>query len=212
MLNSCIKIILLSPFFCLSTYAYSQKIEITTSLETLDVGVYEHKKATKKSYKIFYNEEAEQKLWKILMKDDELKEILGVYESTDSVGNKVLMRENEAFEYCPKLGYIIETGGHGFISVYDLKNKKELCSNPSTYAYSPSKKYRFGNLQDDGIKYFLEEKLEGEYICHNIYFPNQIYGIYWIDDETLYFLCEEINDNGSKHQVAYSAKFLKKQI
>jgi hypothetical protein len=211
MLNSYVKIISLSLFFCLSTYAYSQKIAIRTSLETLEDGVYQHKKATKKSYKTFYNEDAEQKLWKILMMNDELKETLGVFESTDSVGNKVLMRENEAFEYCPKLGYIIYTGGHGYILVYDLKNKKELCSNPSTYAYSPSKKYRFGSLQDDGVKYFLEEKVEGEYICYNIYFPNQIYGIYWADDETLYFLCEETNDDGSKHQVAYSAKFLKKQ-
>lgn len=197
-----ITIISLCFFLLLTSNAYSQEVYFKTSDKPLAAGVYKHKKAIKKSYKTFYESEAERKFLKKLMKDDGLKELLGVYKLAD--------RENEAFEYCPKLGCIIETGGHGYISVYDLKNKKEICSNPSTYVYSPSKKYRFGSLHNDGIKYFLEEKVGDNYICHDLcrdsHFPGNFYSIYWVDDETIFFLKDEENNDGSMHQAAYSAK------
>lgn len=206
MLTNSIRIISLCFFLLLTGNIYSQEIYFEISDKPLAAEVYKNKKTAKKSYKTFYNEEAEQEMMKVVAKDSELKELLGVYETADSLGNKILTRENEAFEYCPKLGYIIETGGHGFISVYDLKNKKRICSNPITYIYSPSKKYRLGSLDDDGIKFFVEEKVGDQYICHNIFFPGNISSIYWVDDETLYFLKEEENDAGSKYQAPYSAK------
>lgn len=204
MLNSYIKITLLCSFFFLTNDAYSQEAHFKTQIKALDVGVYDYSKVKKKSYKIFYNQEADQEFEKILMEDDGFNEIFGVFEAVDSVGNKVICRENEAFEYCPKLGYIIITGGHGYIFVYDIKTKKEICSNPSTYVYSPSKKYRFSSLQNDGIQYFLEEKVGDEYICHHIYFSSNIHGVYWVNEETFYYLRDRQKDDGTTYQMAYS--------
>ena len=208
MLNNCIKIALLYLFFSLSSYAYSQEAYFETHLKTLDAGIYEYDKAAKKSCKIFYDQEADREFEKILMTDGYFKEIMGGYEYVDSVGNNVFGRENEAIEYCPQLGYVIITGGHGFLFIYDIKRKKEIYSDPSPYVYSPSKKYRLKRFIGDPTEYVLEEKTGKEYVSYSIYFPIiGVRGVYWIDDQTFYFLSDKLNNDGTISEQAYSATF-----
>lgn len=202
------KILLLSIItiagFCSS---FSQQKDYAIHSKALGIGIYDAKKRVKNNYKVFYAEEAEREFEKVLQTDNKLRKLF-ISEISDENGNILYIREREIYEYYPELGIIIEGGGHGYISAFDIIKKKEVYGNPSTYAYSPSRKYRFSGLNKDGMHYYLEEKINEEYVLiGNIYFDGIVDGFYWIDDETIYYLKEKIKANGSKYWIAYSGQF-----
>lgn len=176
----------------------------------LDIGVYDYSKAKKCPYKIYYNENAEGKFNERLMSDERLRSVADFGEYiTQEDGSTIYFREQEAYEYCPKLEYVMITGGHGFVSAYDLRTLEEIFVNPSSYVYSPSGKYRFGTFEYDGMSYYIEVK-EGDkytpyFICHNS--TGFMTGVYWADDETIHYLSEKERADGSKYSIGYSTKF-----
>jgi len=199
-------ILILSGIFQIS--AQERKMQIRP--RALDIGVYDYSKVKKNSYKIYYEEEADQKFDELLMQSEKLKKsgIFGEYikQENDSV---IFFMEEEAYEYCPELNYVMKTGGHGFVSAYDLNSLEELFVNPSTYVYSPSGKYRFGTYEYDGVRYYLEVKEGTSYIPYLIAYglKGDMIGVYWIDDETIHYLKEIENGDGSTYYIGYSTKF-----
>jgi len=178
--------------------------------KALDVGVYDYSKVKKNSYKIYYEEEADQKFNEILMQSEKLKNsgIFGTYikQDNDSI---IFFMEEEAYEYCPELNYVMKTGGHGFVSAYDLISLEEIFVNPSTYVYSPSKQYRFGTFEYDGMQYYIEVKEGAIYVPYLLFYglKGDISGVYWTDEETICYLRERTKSDGTKYWVAYSGRF-----
>jgi len=192
-----------------SINAFSQgKGDYRVESKLLDTGVYNPEKVAKNSFKVFLDEEADQEFDKILSKDPELRKLY-VSDVIDGEGPITSIREQEIYKYYPELGIILETGGHGYPSAFDIKNKKDVCGDPATYAYSPSGRYRLSGLDVDGMYYYLEEKVNNEYIClGRVYFDGIISGYYWVDEETIYYLDEQQEDEGPIQRVAYSGRFV----
>ena len=190
----------------------AQEEQIQIRPKALDIGVYDYSKVKEIPYKVYYEQEADQKFNELLMQDERLKDsgIFGSYiqQENDSV---IFFMEEEAYEYCPELNYVMKTGGHGYVSAYDLNSLEEIFVNPSSYVYSPSGKYRFGTYEFDGVQYYLEIK-EGEtYVPYLITYQARGYmtGVYWIDDETIHYLSEREKSDGSIYHIGYSTKFYK---
>ena len=191
---------------------WAQESRIRIKSKALDIGVYDYSKVKKKPYKIYYDDEADSKFGEVLMQSDRLKDskIFGQYNTHDD-GSVVFVMEEEAYEYCPELNYVIKIGGHGFVSAYNLESLEEIFINPSSYVYSPSGKYRFGTFEYDGMKYYLEIKEGGKYVPYLISYRAKGYmkGVYWVDDETIHYLEEKVKPDGAKYQIGYSTKFYK---
>jgi hypothetical protein len=191
---------------------YAQERQLQISPRALDIGVYDYSKVKKNSYKIYYgydyDDEAGVKFTEMLMQNERLKNsrLFGEYMKREDSDSAVFIMENWAIEYCPELNYVIMTGGHGYLSVFNLETLERIISNPSTYVYSPSGKYRFGTLQDDGLNCFLEIKEGDKYVPYRI-LSNNMHGVYWVDDETIHYLRERERYDGSKYWVGYSTKF-----
>jgi hypothetical protein len=199
--------------FLLPAALQAQEKQIQIKRKALDVGVYDYGKVKKHSYKIYYGQEADSLFTEVLMRSERLKnsEIFGQYVMQDD--SLVFFREEEAYEYCPELNYVMITGGHGFVSAYNLGTLEELFVNPSTYVYSPSGKYRFGTFEYDGIKYYVEIKEDGKYVPYPFHYgrAGEITGVYWADDETMYYLKEKEKPDGSKYWIGYSITFTRKE-
>lgn len=206
------KAILIIIFLLSISNTYARSPIVPCKIRALDVGVYDAKKVIKNSYKVYYDEEAEKEFEKVLNRDEELRKIF-IEELIDDDGNPYYIREREVYEYCPELGIIVEGGGHGYISVFNLNTKKEICTgSPASIIHSPSGKYRFSELMNDGMHYYLEEKVDGEYVCLGLvfdyYYPtNGFSGFYWHDDKTIYYLKEARRNDGSVYWRGYSLTF-----
>lgn len=191
---------------------FAQESQIQMKPKALDAGVYDYGKVKKKSYKIYYDEEADVKFREALMQSERLKNsgIFGEYIAQDD-GSTIFFMEEEAYEYCPELSYVMKTGGHGYVSAYNLETLEELFVNPSTYVYSPSKKYRFGTFEYDGMRFYLEIKEEGKYVPYLIFYGTKgdMKGVYWVDDEAIHYLQDKEKPDGSVYQIGYSTKFYK---
>ena len=139
---------------CSTFQLFAQQKQYQIRPTALDVGVYDYDKVKKSPYKVYYDEEADKKFEERLMSDERLRNFnqFGEYVEQED-GSTIYFREQEACEYCPELEYVIITGGHGYVSAYDLRTLEEIFVNPSSYVYSPSGKYRFGTFQYDGRKY-----------------------------------------------------------
>lgn len=191
---------------------YAQPTVVPAKIRALDVGVYDAKKVVKSGYKVYYDEEAEKEFEKVLAADKELNKLF-IQELVDNDGNTYYVRERQVYEYCPELGIIVEGGGHGYVSVFDLNTKKEICAgSPASIIYSPSGKYRFSGLMNDGMHYYLEEKVDGEYVCLGLAFPyhwanNAVSGFYWHDDKAIYCLKEARRNDDSIYWKGYSITF-----
>jgi len=176
--------------------------------KALNIGIYNPQKVIKNTFKVFHDIEADSEFEKVLQKDRELKKIF-VQESLDDEENIIPIREEDIHAFYPDLGIIIKGGGHGFISVFDIKNKKELCGDPQTYAYSPSRRYRLCSLNADGMHYYLEEQKEKKYTCiGEVRFEGDITGYYWNDEKTIYYLRERNKEDGSKYWIAYAGSLI----
>ncbi|MBB4034841.1 hypothetical protein GGR21_000728 [Dysgonomonas hofstadii] len=206
------KILLLMLIMCSVSQIYAQEKQLQIRPKALDIGVYDYSKVKRNPHKVYYEQEAEQKFSELLMQNERLKDsgIFGEYIKLEN-DSTIFFREQEAYEYCPELNYVMITGGHGFVSAYDLVSLEEIFVNPSSYVYSPSKKYRFGTFEYDGVRYYIEVE-EGEtYVPYLLAYggKGEMSGIYWIDDETICYLKEYEKADGSKYHIGYSTKFYK---
>lgn len=180
----------------------------------LDVGIYDYSKASKKKYKIYHGAEADS-LWnKTMMADEQLKRSgIGGYYMKREDGSEEFVVEEWADEYCPQLHYVEIAGGDGYVSIYDLKTFERLDTNPSTRAYSPNKKYRYGNRLDDGTKHYIEVLKDGKYIPYQFdytYHERVIKGAYWHDENTLYYLLRREAEGDKVYWIGHSIKVEKK--
>jgi hypothetical protein len=191
----------------------AQEKQIQIKRKALDVGVYDYSKVKKHSYKIYYGQEADSLFTEVLMQSERLNnsEIFGQYVMQDD--SLVFFRELEAIEYCPELNYVLMTGGHGYVFMYDLETPEEIYTNPSSRVYSPSGKYRFGTFEYDGMKYYVERKEDGKYVPYPFHYgrTGEITGVYWADDETMYYLKEKEKPDGSRYWIGYSITFTRKE-
>lgn len=196
---------LLFPLFLVSLSTREKQLRIER--KALDIGVYDYSKVKKCPCKIYYDREAEDKFLEVLMRREKLlnSNIFGLYVKREN-DSLVFERENEAYEYCPKLNYVIESGGHGFVSAYDLETLEEIFVNPSTFVYSPSGNYRFGSFEADGTRYYLEIKEGEKWTSHPFADGAIIEGAYWIDNETMYYLEEKEKPDGFKYWIGYSMR------
>lgn len=175
--------------------------------KALNAGVYDPGKVKKNPYKVYYGGKADEKFDKLLRSDARLRNFspFGEYIKRDD-GSTVYFREQEAYEYCPELGYVMITGVHGYVSAYDLKTLEEIFVNPSSYVYSPSGKYRFGTFDYDGMKYYIEVREGDKYtpylLCYT--YRGFMSGVYWVDDQTIHYLSEQERSDGTKYQDGYS--------
>ncbi|NDW19590.1 hypothetical protein D0T53_11800 [Dysgonomonas sp. 216] len=208
-LNSIIVLLLLIT--CNAFRIQAQEKQYRISPKALDIGVYDYSKVKKCPYKIYYAEEADEKFNERLMSDERLRnfkpfaEYITIVQEDDST---IYVREQEAYEYCPELEYVMITGGHGFVSAYDLRTSEEIFVNPSSYVYSPSGKYRFGTFEYDGMNYYIEVKEGNKYVPYGIDQMNtDLTGVYWVDDNTIHYLSEKERADGSKYHIGYSTKF-----
>lgn len=209
------RIKLLLIFISSSLYLYPQRDLIDIRPKALDVGLYDATKVVKNNYKVFHGEEAEREFWELVEKDETLRK-KWMFESIHEGGTISYMTEYEILTYYPDLGVVIHTGGHGYTGIDDIDKGKYLCGDPQTYAYSPSGKYRISGLDNDGMRYFLEEKIGGEYQCLDmIFYHESVSGFYWVDDETIHYLKERLRytEEGKeiKYWVGYSTKFYHKE-
>ncbi len=197
---------------CCTLRVSAQEKQLQIKPKALDIGVYDYSKVKKNPYKIYRDREADVKFTEMLMQNEKLKNsgLFGQYikQDNDSI---VFFMEEEAYEYCPELNYVMKTGGHGFVSAYDLATLEEIFVNPSSYVYSPSGNYRFGTFEYDGMKYYLEVKEGDKYVPYLLFYGvrGSMEGVYWVDDETIHDLKEMEKPDGSKYQIGYSAKFYK---
>lgn len=195
-----------------STDVQTQEKQYKIYRKALDVGAYDYNKVKKKknSYKIYYDQEAEEKFSVLLMSDERLRSVntFGEYIRQED-GSTVFFRELEAIEYCPELNYVLLTGGHGYVFIYDLITLKEIYTNPSTHIYSPTEKYRFGTFLYEGVNFYIEIKEGKNYVPYLLAWAESedyITGIYWHDDKTMHYLKEKKSADGSKYWIGYSAK------
>lgn len=190
----------------------AQKMPFEIHRKALDVGVYDYSKAKKNSYKIYYDEEAAKKFDERLMSDERLRTVgdFGQYIEQED-GSTVYSKEQWAYEYCPELEYVLITGGHGFVSAFDLRTLEEIYTNPSTHIYSPSRKYRFGSFHYDGVRYYIEVKEGEKYVPYLLLDENEgaMTGVYWEDDETIHYLREVKRLDGSIYWIGYAMEFKK---
>lgn len=211
-LNIFASIITLILIACNTSQMLAQDKQYQIRSKALDIGVYDYSKVKKKLYKIYYEEEAEEKFSELLMVDERLLNsgIFGEYITFENDSIE-FFREQEAYEYCPELAYVMITGGHGYVSAYDLNTLEQIFVNPSSYIYSPSRKYRFGTFEFDGIHYYLEVKENNKYIPYFLFSGSEgdMTGVYWIDDETIHYLKEKKRQDDSIYWIGYSAKFHK---
>lgn len=209
-----VNIILWVIIACSTFQLHAQEKQYEIRRKVLDVGVYDYSKVQKKkTYKIYYEAEAEEKFSKLLMSDDRLRSTnaFGQYMDQED-GSTVFLRELDAEEYCPELNYVQLIGGHGYISIYDLETLEEIYTNPSTHVYSPSGKYRFGTFEFDGMSFFIEIKQGGKYVPYLLAKSANkdfISGVYWHDDETMHYLMEKKGADDSIYWIGYSAKLYK---
>lgn len=202
------KILTLLLTLVFSIHTFSQiKGDYRIDSQVLDSKLYDSQKVANNSLKVFYGEEADKEFDKLLLKDKELRKLY-IVEQKDDKGNISFFREQEIYKYYPILGIILETGGHGYTGAFDIKNKKYICGDPATYAYSPSHKYRLSSLDVDGAYYYLEEKKNKEFIClGRVYFDGNISGYYWVDEKTIHYLLEGEKEDRSKQWIAYSGRW-----
>lgn len=200
---------------CCVSYSQAQHKPFKWHTRALDAGVYDGRKVKKNRHKIYYDKQADDRFMKDMRRSKSLQQS-GVFgEALMSMDSIDHYRENEVIEYCPKLGYVLMTGGHGYILGYDLNERESLYVNPSTYVCSPSGYYRFGTFEEDGMRYYLEvREADGEYatyqLCHGQ--TGEVSGVYWDDDNTLHYLVRERNEsNGKEHWVGYSTTFIKSE-
>lgn len=213
LVKSHIILVLLLPIFfaVFAGAAFAQEKQYYIRPRALGVGVYDYGKVKKNSYEIYYNDEAEKRFSELLMSDERIRECnaFGVYIVQED-GTTVYFREQEAYEYCPELNYVMITGGHGYVSAYDLETLEEIYVNPSSHIYSPTGKYRFGTFEYDGMRYYIEVKENGEWVPYLIFYgaKGDMSGVYWADDETIHYLKEKVRyEDDSKYWIGYSTKF-----
>ncbi len=190
---------------CCLFRAQAQGPPVPFTRRALDGGVYDYSRAKRSPARVYYGEEADARFSERLMRDECLLNsgIFGQYITRDD-GSVEFFREEEAIEYCPELNYVMKTGGHGYVSAYDLETLEEIYVNPSTYVYSPSGRYRFGSFDSDGVRYFLEAKEGNGYVRYwigyrsdspsytmgGLHLSESMEGVYWVDDDTIHYLSE----------------------
>jgi len=183
--------------------AFTQDKRFELHPKALDIAVYNPHEVVKYSYQVLYGEDAENAVGKILMADEDL--IQRFWGDNDNVSMETL--ENEILKYYPEAG-VFFYNTPVTMGIFDIKNKRDIYGDPLTYAYSPSGRYRFSSLDDDGLHYYLEEKIDGEYrLKGTVNVEGIISGFYWVDEETIYYLRERSKYDGSRYWVAYSSRF-----
>lgn len=176
--------------------------KFSVKIKALEVGCYDYSKPKKRKFKVFYDKEAESKLIERFKRDKVLAEYLsGTLNEFDVIA--YYPTENVALIECPVRS----------VGVFNLKKMTDGYGDPATYLYSPSGKYRFSSLNADGVFYFIEEKIDNEYlflgqISDLSIYENRLSGFYWNDDNTLYYLKECAMDDGTAFWKGYSLMIL----
>ncbi len=201
--------ILLSVLLVLNlSFIYPQEKWFYLKPKALEMGKYDSKKVTKNKFKVLYDKEAHEIAGNMILQDNELRNFF--WGETENNEVKPDMLEFDIKKYYPDLGIIVYSDVE-INDIYDLKNKKNvLHGDPSTFAYSPSGKYRLSYLIDDVDRYYLEEKKNGEYklLGYVSLKAWETYsGFYWVDDNTVHFLKEKQKPDGIKYWIGYSSRF-----
>lgn len=178
----------------------------------LEVGKYDFSKFKKHYPRVLYGEEANKAFEKRIMGDKEaMNYFFGIPSSPDEEIDYATRMDSEVFAYYPD-DDVVFINTPVCLSAADIKNRREG-SDPTTYAYSPSGKYRFSYFVGDGARvYFLEEKVGEDFrLKGRVYLPGGEYlpfcNFYWEDEETVYFLKEKMKYDGTKYWLGYYSKF-----
>ncbi|MCC8019985.1 MAG: hypothetical protein LIO85_09485 [Rikenellaceae bacterium] len=196
------RLLLFFSLFFSAGQVFGQNYDFIVRGRALDAGVFDFDRIRREPLRVFYDDEADRQFEKLLERDPELRSIF--------VGESNALRESEAREYYPDHGVVLLTGGHGFISAYDVNLKKDVCGSPQFTFYSPSERYRLTGLLFDGIiEYCLEEKVDGKYHClGSVHFVN--HGsprqCYWVDDETIRYLREIKRSDDTRYWIGYEGR------
>lgn len=195
--------ITLTLLFVLLNCAYicsQEKCCYDINTKALDVGVYDYSKVKKSKLKVLYGEEARKALAKRIEENQELIDFVGGW-----------LEEQEIISYYPQEDVVLFVDPAITVGVFNLKKIKEGGGDPGSYIYSPSGKYRFSTLDADGMHYYLERKINGEYrLCKGISIRGTEGSFYWKDDDTIHYLQERNRytdaDEPIKYWIGYAAK------
>lgn len=194
-----------------STVAQEEQ-EYELRLRALEVGEYDFSKYKKHYTRVLYGEEANEAFKKRIMGDKEaMNYFLGIPSLPDPEIDYATEIESEVFAYFPD-DDIVFINTPVCLWAADIKNRRDG-TDPTTYAYSPSGKYRFSYFVGDGdTEYFLEEKVgDAFYLKSKVYILGNAYAsycnFYWVDEETVYFLKEKLREDGAKYWLGYYSKF-----
>lgn len=181
---------------------YSQDKVFKLKIRDLHTDIYDYSKPKKNVLKVFYGNEALDSLEIRVGKNAALKNFIGGW-----------MEEQDIISYYPSVDIALFEDPATSVSVFDLKNMKDACGDPTTYAYSPSGKYRVSSLNADGVHHYLEEKIDGIYQrSQKLEIDAIIYSFYWKNYNTVYYLQERRryidNETEIKYEVAYSIQVL----
>lgn len=161
--------------------------------KALDIGVYDYKKLKKSKFKMLTGEEARKAVEKRIEGNQTLIDFVGGY-----------LLEQEIISYYPEVDVALFNDPVISVSVFDLKSIKECYGDPATYVYSPSGKYRFSYLDADGMKFYLERKINGEYqLCEGPMIGGSANSFYWESDDVICYLREKKRNNKKGEEIIY---------
>lgn len=161
--------------------------------KALDIGVYNYKKLKKNKFKVLTGEEARLAVEKRIEGNEALIDLVGGY-----------LLEQEIISYYPEVDVALFNDPVITVSVFDLKNIKDGYGDPATYVYSPSGKYRFSYLDADGMKFYLERKVNGEYqLCEGPMIGGSANSFYWESDNVICYLREKKRNNKKGEEITY---------
>ncbi|MCC8019986.1 MAG: hypothetical protein LIO85_09490 [Rikenellaceae bacterium] len=150
-------------------HVFGQNAGIIIGGRVYDTGVFDFDRIRREPLQVFYDDEADREFEKLLRRDSELSAVFVERWEEGPDGEIRSLREQEAYEYYPDHGVVLLTGGHGYISAYDVNLKKYVCGSPQYTFYSSEERFRLTGLLFDGfIDCCLEERVDGEYVCLGI--------------------------------------------
>lgn len=175
------------PLFFQEKYCYK------LDTKALDIGMYDYKKLKKSKLKVLIGEEARKAVEKRIEGNEALIDLVGGY-----------LLEQDIISYYPEVDVALFENPVISVSVFDLKNIKESYGDPATYIYSPSGKYRFSYLDADGMKFYLERKVNGEYqLCEGPMIGGSANSFYWESDDVICYLREKTRYNKKGEEITY---------
>lgn len=180
--------------------------------KALEVGEYDFSKFKKHYTRVLYGEEADKAFRERIKGDKEaMNYFLGIPSPPDPEIDYATEIESEVFAYYPD-DDIVFINTPVCLWAADIRNRRDG-TDPTTYAYSPSGKYRFSYFVGDAnAEYFLEEKIGDTFFLKGkVHILGNVFAtycnFYWVDEETVYFLKEKLREDGTRYWLGYYSKF-----